>query len=203
MAAVLQRTATRPLMLLNEHVRARPLTCSIAVTAGKAAAADLVVQTLVEQKGSSQLDWRRTTTFFIFGGCYQGCFQYFVFNNFFDWLWPSCNMVSKVKKILAANLITDPLFFFPTFYTLKESIETKTLRPATVSTALSKYYDNYLIDWRNTWAVWFPGHIVTFALPQHLRMPWIASVSFCYTSILSYTRGDSSEQQPPRQEAES
>lgn len=191
MSILLRSAAARPLLSLNEHIRARPIAASIAITASKAAAADLMVQTVLEQR--HEVDWRRTSTFLIFGGCYQGCFQYFIFNNLFERLFPGRAMIATVQKILAANLVADPIFFFPTFYTLKEALATSTLRPQTVRNALSKYYDNCLIDWRNTWATWLPGHVITFALPTHLRMPWIAAVSFGYVSLLSWTRGEHQE----------
>ena len=36
----------------------------------------------------------------------------------------------------------------------------------------------------------FPGHAVTYGvMPLHMRMPWIASLSFGYLSVLSFTRG--------------
>jgi hypothetical protein len=82
--------------------------------------------------------------------------------------------------------------FFPTFYTLKEALARpeEALRINTVRVALHKYYDNCFADWRNTWGVWFPGHLVTYGImPPHLRMIWIAAVSFGYLSLLSFTRG--------------
>ena len=39
--------------------------------------------------------------------------------------------------------------------------------------------------------VWIPAHCVTYGVvPPHLRMPWIAMLSFGYVSLLSATRGD-------------
>ena len=39
--------------------------------------------------------------------------------------------------------------------------------------------------------MWFPCHAVTYGLmPLHLRMPWVALVSFSYVGLLSFTRGD-------------
>ena len=61
----------------------------------------------------------------------------------------------------------------------------------TLTTAMGKYSENYLDDWRNTWCIWIPGHMVTYGLvPMHLRMPWVAALSFAYLSILSFTRGN-------------
>ena len=42
-----------------------------------------------------------------------------------------------------------------------------------------------------------PGYTGAFVMPPHLRMPWIASVSFGYVCLLSFTRGDYKPTQPP------
>ena len=190
-ATRLGAVALRPFISLNGRMREHPLKASIIVTAGKAGAADLMVQTAFEQR--ENLDRRRLLTFFLFGGGYQGCFQYWVFNCWFERWFPGRALWPTVQKVLAANLIADPVFFFPTFYTLKEALArppSEALRFDTVRVALSKYYDHCLVDWRNTWGVWLPGHLVTYGLmPMHLRMTWIAAVSFGYLSLLSFTRG--------------
>ena len=184
----LRTAATRPLITLNGTMREHPLKTSIIVTTAKAGLADYLVQMVVEQ--NKEVDQTRLATFLLFGGGYQGCFQYFVFNTWFERLFPGKALVPTVQKILAANIIADPVFFFPTFYTLKEGLAQKRVDLGTVRVALSKYYDNCLEDWKNTWAVWLPGHAVTYGLmPPHLRMVWIASVSFGYLSLLSFTRG--------------
>ena len=34
--------------------------------------------------------------------------------------------------------------------------------PWRVEPALCRYHANYRDDWRNTWCIWIPGHIVTY-----------------------------------------
>ena len=88
---------------------------------------------------------------------------------------------------------------------------------------LYKYSQNYWKDWTNSWMIWcalrkpalpcapphpwsaaekifvrrLPGYTGAFVMPPHLRMPWIASVSFGYVCLLSFTRGDYKPTQPP------
>lgn len=57
----------------------RPLATSMAVTAGKAGAADVFVQSYVEQR--TAIEPRRAATFALFGFSYQGCFQYVIINK--------------------------------------------------------------------------------------------------------------------------
>ena len=95
-----------------------------------------------------------------------------------------------VTKILATNAIVDPVFFFPTFYTFREILNVPSFADVDpvpcISRALSKYGENFLADWRNSWVIWIPAHCVTYGyVPPHLRMPWIALVSFGYVCVLS------------------
>mmetsp|Transcript_51420 Transcript_51420/g.171631 ORF Transcript_51420/g.171631 Transcript_51420/m.171631 type:complete len:240 (-) Transcript_51420:340-1059(-) len=192
MAALRQRLAHNPFADINGVMRAHPLKTSIVVTTVKAGLADLLVQTVIE--GRREVDERRVATFVVFGATYQGCFQYWMFNHWFEQLFPGRGLVATAKKVFAVNAVGDPVFFFPCFYTLKEVLSRDSLASAltldTVRCALSSYYKNCLDDWRNTWATWIPGHAITYGvLPMHLRMPWVAAVSFGYLSLLSFTRG--------------
>ena len=170
------------------------------ITTTKAGLADLLVQTCVER--CAEVDERRLATFFLFGCMYQGCFQYWVFNVWFEGMFPGRALLPTIKKILAANIIADPVFFFPAFYTLKEALARRpedVFRLDTIRAALRQYYQNCFDDWRNTWGVWLPGHAITYGVcPIHLRMPWIAAVSFGYLSLLSFTRGS---RHPPAPDA--
>ena len=56
--------------------------------------------------------------------------------------------------------------------------------------ALGAYRENCYRDWLTSWALWVPGHAVTyFVMPLHLRIPWVATASAGYVCVLSYTRG--------------
>jgi len=160
----------------------------MAVTAGKAGAADVFVQSYVEQR--TAIEPRRAATFALFGFSYQGCFQYVIINKVLESRFPGRAWGSILRKVLAVNLVADPIFFFPAFYTLREWMHTRTLSVETFRVALGNYRDGFREDLRNTWAVWFPGHMVTFGVvPPHLRMPWVAALSFSYMVVLSMTRG--------------
>ena len=140
-------------------------------------------------EGRERVDRKRMAMFFAFGAGYQGCAQYWMLNHWFEW-WFTAHRFSTAKKVLAANLIADPVFFFPTFYSLKEILATGECTRETVPAALAKYRSNLFEDIRNSWMIWFPTHMVTYALvPIHLRMPWVACVSFGYVGLVSMMRG--------------
>ena len=109
--------------------------------------------------------------------------------------WPGNSAINVAKKVLTTNLIADPLFFFPTFYTFREVLShTGKHEPLVLTKCAQRGWANYLqnwpADWFNSWAVWLPSHALIYGFcPLHLRMPAVAGVSFGYVGLLSYTRG--------------
>lgn len=103
--------------------------------------------------------------------------------------------MNVAKKVLMTNLIADPLFFFPTFYTFREVLSlTGKPEPLVLVKCAQRGWANYMTnwpaDWFNSWAVWLPSHALIYGVcPLHLRMPAVAGVSFGYVGLLSYTRG--------------
>ena len=178
-----------PLRRINSFAERNPLKFSITVTAVKASLADLMIQTLVER--SDKVNWTRNSVFFFFGGGYQGCAQYFMYAKLYEGLWPGQSIKHVVIKVALSNIISDPVFFFPTFYTMKEILNTGDASLSTVKTALGRYRENYWQDWLNSWGVWIPGYTCAYAFcPPHLRMACVAGISFGYVCLLSYTRGE-------------
>lgn len=179
---------------INDLVQRRPVLTSIVVTGVKAWAADLMIQKLVEKRET--VDLKRSALFASFGSAYQGCIQYWIYNILFEKrLFPGKSPQMILMKIAATNLIVDPVIFFPIFYTMREAMNTERLLDVDLmncfSTSMAKYRDNCKTDLINSWLIWVPAHCVTYAVvPVHLRMPWIAVVSFGYVCVLSFTRGE-------------
>ena len=115
-------------------------------------------------------------------------------NILWERLFPGRAFVPMAKKILATNFVSEPILFFPAFYSLREWMarpqEVVAVPYALVCSAIPTYRKNFLNYLYATWAVWFPGHAITYGLMLvHMKMPWIALVSFGYLCILSFMRG--------------
>jgi hypothetical protein len=193
MLVALRHTGARRILELNAVAQRNPLKTSLGVTSAKACLADLFTQNKIERR--EHVDPQRLATFTLFGFVYQGGIQYWMVNVLWERLFPGSGLVPAAQKILAMNLISDPVFFFPTFYTMRTVLanphDALHSPYSVVSTALSLYKERCFEDWRNSWVIWIPGHMITYGvMPMHLRMPWVASLSFSYMCILSYTRGD-------------
>eukprot|EP00980_Cylindrotheca_fusiformis_P010019 scaffold2214_cov139-Cylindrotheca_fusiformis.AAC.16 len=166
-----------------------PMASACGITTINAFAADLLTQCVFE---SNPWNPKRSAVFAAFGFLYQGMAQYAIVNLGWERLFPGNKPKAVISKICAMNLLSDPILFMPTFYIFKQVMITQGFSFGTVKAALLSYKANCLLDWRNSWMVWFPGHAVTYGVMRpHQRIPWMAFLSFFYMCILSITRGGS------------
>lgn len=178
----------KPQSLLQKY----PFASAVTITTCNAIAADLLTQCVLESTRDLPTVWnpRRTGLFAAFGFLFQGCAQYAIVNMFWERLFPGTDRNAIFCKIVAMNVLSDPLLFFPVFYIFKETLSSQQALLDTIQSALQKYKSNCRQDWRNSWMIWFPGHAVTYGVMRpHQRIPWMAFLSFFYMCILSLTRG--------------
>jgi len=179
----------------DSFLKRHPFVSAVTITTINAVLADVLTQVFFSNTtagigGKAVWVWQRTLVFGLFGFLYQGMVQYTIVNGVWEKLFPGTSKRAIAAKICAMNLLSDPILFMPTFYVFQQTMTSGTLTFATIKTALLAYKANCLIDWRNSWMVWFPGHAVTYGvMPKHKRIPWMAFLSFFYMCVLSMTRG--------------
>lgn len=177
----------------ESFLKRHPFASAVTITTCNAVAADIFTQLIVQQKSIKKGEWdvQRTILLGAFGLLFQGCAQYAVVNVVWERFFPGTSPKSVLAKILGMNLLSDPLLFFPVFYTFQTFLEQRKLA---IGSAMERYSQNCWSDWRNSWMVWFPGHTITYAvMAPHRRIPWMAFLSFFYMCILSFTRGSGGE----------
>lgn len=120
----------------------------------------------------------------------QGGFQYWLYNIQFTKMCAPLTArfghrgVAPVKVFLD-QAVHHPLLYFPFFYGLKAFVEGKPL-----ASAATKYKAEAWESCQALWKVWVPAQLVNFAfVPRHLRIPYVAAVSFGWTVILSTMQG--------------
>lgn len=178
-----------------------PVSFGCGISSVKTAAADAIAQLYVE--GRSELDLRRNAMFGLWGLGYLGFVQYMIYVPGFTRLFPS--VPAFVAKPLAERLrdragqrtvllqvgldqfVHHPLLLFPCFYTFKGLIENGGLD---VPAALAKYRENAWEDLRVCWGIWVPAFLVNFSVcPLWARVPFVATISFGFTTYFSFLRG--------------
>eukprot|EP01084_Bolivina_argentea_P279038 476980_1 len=163
----LRRALLSPNNRLNVFLMKYPKQTSVGFTCVKTIAADLVVQTFVDGSSLNEIDYTRTAVFGSFGFLYLGMFQYWLYNiMYFKWF-PGATLRSTIKK-------------------LNERKMDKTIFKSVVN----RYKNNIWSDMKALWKVWIPASSIAFGImPLHLRLPFMASVSFFWCCILSFMHG--------------
>ena len=175
---------------MNTFFKRHPLLVSLVGNTIKTASADIITQKYLENK--KELDLQRLSVFTSFGLVYLGGWQHFLFNKLFV----RCENImtlAKYKPISKSVILTfldlgvhTPLMYYPSFYMIKGYLEKQT-----VNNVIETYNENIKTDLITMWRLWFPAQIINFTfIPIHFRMPFITSVSFGWTIILSCMRGN-------------
>lgn len=166
------------------------MTCSF-----KASAADLVVQSQtdeqkqVEEKsrrqGSLDFDIQRNVGFLLYGGIYQGCVQEYLYNHVFPSVFGDSNSWLTVLEQVALDMVVlTPFLCLPVAYAMKAILSADD----SVLDGLRKYVSHVQNEGLllRYWSIWAPVQVLTFGfVPSHLRIPFIAFVSFFWLMILS------------------
>lgn len=149
-----------------------------------------------------EIDWSRHIAFSAFGIIYLGGFQYWLYNIKFSQLCAPLTArfghaaVAPIKVFLDQGL-HHPLLYFPFFYGLKAFVEGKPM-----SSAVDKYKREIKDSCLALWKIWVPAQLVNFAfVPRHLRIPYVAAVSFGWTVVLSTMQGRYAKEEQEQQAA--
>ncbi|KAL4428327.1 hypothetical protein ABPG75_002416 [Micractinium tetrahymenae] len=182
----------------NRTAQAYPFTVGVVTTGLKTSAADVFAQKVVE--GREDFDWTRHAAFCAFGFAYLGGFQYWLYNiKFTQWCGPLTRTfghkaTAPIKTFIDQG-IHHPFVYFPSFFAIKAAVSGQPL-----SSAVDKYQSEIWDSLKALWMVWVPAQFVNFAfVPRHLRIPYVAAVSFGWTVILSVMQGKFDEAIQQRQ----
>ena len=193
---------------LTHIPREHPLAFGLAISTVKTSAGDLLGQTKFEKK--DEIDWRRNIFFGAFGFAYLGGFQYAMYVPLFGRLFPGAatfasktikqklkdknGVVAMLSQLSLDQFLIGPFIYFPCFYISREFI----MRDASdsihdkpvVTRALEAYKRNIVEDNLACWKVWVPAMFINFSvMPMWARIPWVTTVSFLWTCIISSMRG--------------
>ena len=190
--------------------RSYPFAFGVGISCAKTVAADATAQLYVE--GRDTLDKRRSAVFAMWGALYLGGVQYFIYNILLPrWLFPSAaayvakpvaerlkdraGQITVVKQVALDQFIHHPFILFPCFYCVKEFVERGAAFDSDAARdALSKYRTNMLEDLKACWATWVPAFLFNFSInPLWARIPFVAVVSFGFTTYFSFLRGKPQE----------
>jgi protein Mpv17 len=176
------------------------LTCSV-----KAGTADLLAQKQIlspaksppspeEANESHPFDLPRNLSFIFYGGLVQGMFQQFLFSAVYPVMFGHEHTFLTTVQQVAFDVGVMPFVYLPIVYTIKSLFGASSNGASnqfsleTVQDGLSKLGDDIINKGllKTYWSIWIPAQSLTFSvIPPHLRVLFVALVSFCWVTILS------------------
>lgn len=138
----------------------------------------------LEKKEAPSTDLQRNLVYVLYGALYQGMAQEYVYNHLYPVLFGAGTDVRTVlTKVLFDLLLQTTLITLPVAYIAKALLYRYSLREA-----FSRYKDDIQHHglWVKYFSLWGPVQCLTFSvIPEHLRVTFIAGVSFFWLIILS------------------
>jgi protein Mpv17 len=184
----------------EQPVQAAFLTCAL-----KASVADAVAQLHQIKAMDLESSWKkgdeegmhhdlpllniqipRNLAFLLYGGMYQGVAQHFLYNVLYPtWFGHGIDPLTVACKVLTDITFLGPFLSLPIAFSIKSAVYGSS-NP--IGDGLEKYkHDvinhNLLFKY---WSLWAPVNTITFSvIPEHLRILFMASISFFWLVCLS------------------
>ena len=187
---------------LNSFYMSYPLLSAVTTCSVKGCLADCIAQrrndaaveagngddesSLAEAKSSNEpkFSFRRNAAYVLYGGGVLGVFSDLMFNYVYPFLFGGLGgIVHLTAVVVFDNMVTAPLLWLPPVYCVKAILYGQSLK-----SGIQKYCNdvkqNGLL--KQYWTVWFPAQLFNFSLvPAHLRIAFMAAISFFWMIILS------------------
>lgn len=188
---------------VDTFYRTSPYLAAFLTCATKAASSDAISQRTVERVLSSagkvtehRFCFSRNAAFTLYGGLYGGLGQYYIFNELYPALFGTSTDITTVAiKVAFDQLVLTPFLCLPLAYLFKAAVFRTSLR-ATIEHYVRDAKRDLL--WKY-WAIWTPAQCLTFSVvPDHLRIPFIAFVSFFWLILLSTISNRTPVREPVR-----
>jgi hypothetical protein len=166
-----------------------PLESAVLTFGFKASVADGIAQFKASQDQFS-LEFRRNLGYVLYGGLFLGIVCHMEYDYLFPLLFGT-EEAHVFEKVVFDNFVTAPLIWLPPVYFIKALIYDYSMKEG-----LQKYIDDVQQNgllWRY-WQVWIPAQSFSFSVvPDHLRPPFMAFISFFWFIIFSSVSSKSDE----------
>ena len=137
------------------------------------------------------LEFRRNIAYIIYGGIFIGALCHYEYDVLFPILFGTeHNLVTSIKEVLFDNFITAPIVWLPPAYFVKAVMYNYPLKEG-LNRYINDITKNGLL--KKYWSVWLPAQSVSFTVvPDHLRVVFMACVSFFWFILFSTVSSNSS-----------
>lgn len=135
-------------------------------------------------ENTNTVEIQRNLAFILYGGLYQGMAQQYIYNYLFpSWFGAGNDIATVLTKVSFDLIFVSPLICIPIAYLVKSTIYGQNWKEGIEKYIYDLRHKNLLLTY---YAIWFPAGLCSFGLvPDHLRIAFIAFVSFFWLIILS------------------
>lgn len=134
---------------------------------------------------------RRNLAYILYGGIFIGALCHYEYDVIFPMIFGTDHSLwTSFREVLFDNFISGPLVWLPPAYLIKALVYDYSLEEG-----LQKYIDDVTKNGllQKYWSIWLPAQSVSFTvIPDHLRVAFMASVSFFWFILFSTVSSSSS-----------
>ena len=177
---------------INAFYLSYPFISAVTTCSVKGCLADFIAQKRNSADGDNDetkptkepFSFRRNAAYILYGGGILGVFCDIMYNYAYPFLFGGLDgIVQLIAIVTFDNFVTAPLLWLPPVYFVRAILYGDPLK-----SGFRKYIDDIKLRGLLTkyWTIWWPAQIVNFSLvPAHLRIAFMAGVSFFWLIILS------------------
>jgi len=168
------------LIEVSDFYETYPMQAAVLTCGFKASLADVVAQL----KSTSSLELRRNVAYVLYGGIFVGLMAHLEYDHLFPIMFGTDHSVKIVaEKVIFDDFVSAPLMWLPPAYLIKALIYDYPMKEG-----LEKYVHDIRHNgllWKY-WSIWVPAQTISFSVvPDHLRVAFMASISFFWFILFS------------------
>jgi len=162
---------------------------------------------------NNSIDWevRRNLAYVLYGGIFVGLMSHLEYSCVFPFIFGyEKTLQITIEKVFFDNLVSAPLMWLPPAYFIKEWVYGAggdDNNNDNDNNIFKQGLDKYLTDIRDNqllikyWTIWFPAQSISFSVvPDHLRVAFMASISFFWFILFSSVASKGDIKQGQQQE---
>jgi len=167
---------------INTFFISFPIISSMLVCGLKAGVADSLAQR--RDTGSNKFCFRRNIAYIVYSSIFLGLTCELNYNRLYPVMFGSSTGIMTLIGMVAFDmLVSSLLIYLPALYFVKALFFRQTFRSAAKKFVNDVRYKGLLFTY---WKIWVPVQFLTFSIiPDHLKVSFIASVSFFWMILLS------------------
>lgn len=184
------------LMDVSDFYADFPLQAAVLTCGVKASVADGIAQVRKPSFGClDDLEVRRNLAYIVYGGIFVGAMCHYEYDVIFPLLFGNDHSLwTSMREVLFDVFVSGPLLWLPPAYLIKAVMYDYPLQEGLQKYANDVMKNGLLLKY---WAVWLPAQSISFTVvPDHLRIVFMASVSFFWFILFSTVASATSDSAP-------